>query len=152
MIVDSSDSSTPVIYQGFWKRLCATVLDGFILIILGSGLIVLLSLFFNKLFRGFDYLEEIIFFITTTIVVSLPYESFFWSSKYEATPGKMLLGIKVVDLNGQRLNLKNAVFRWIGKIITDLTFGIGYLIIGFTYQKRGLHDYIAGTIVIQRPS
>jgi uncharacterized RDD family membrane protein YckC len=78
------------------------------------------------------------------------YDSLFWSSIYEATPGKIIFGMKVTDLYGQRLSFKHASVRWLGKIVSYLTFGTGFLIIGFTSKKQGLHDYIAKTIVIQK--
>ncbi len=62
----------------------------------------------------------------------------------------MALGIIVTDIAGQRISFGRAVARDLSKILSVLTLGIGYLIIGFTEEKRGLHDYIAGTLVINK--
>ena len=71
------------------------------------------------------------------------------SSERGATVGKMALGLRVVTSNGQRLSFMNATGRYFAKIISAIILGIGYLMIAFTDRKRGLHDMIAGTLVIK---
>jgi uncharacterized RDD family membrane protein YckC len=63
----------------------------------------------------------------------------------------MALRIIVTDLNGSRISLGRAAARDRSKILSMLTIGIGFIMIGFTEEKRGLHDYIAGTLVIKKP-
>jgi uncharacterized RDD family membrane protein YckC len=87
-------------------------------------------------------------FLTT--VIGWIYFWFFESSSHQATPGKMALGIIVTDLNGSRISLGRAAARDLSKILSALTLGIGFLMIGFTDEKRGLHDYIAGTLVVKK--
>ena len=67
------------------------------------------------------------------------------------TPGKMLLGLHVVDANGHKPNLKQVLLREvIGKAIGALALLIGYLWIIWDPRKRGWHDYIGGTFVVKR--
>jgi uncharacterized RDD family membrane protein YckC len=83
------------------------------------------------------------------IAVAAAYDIGFWMA-YGATPGKMALSLKVVMADGRPITGAAAVLRFIGYYVNILTLGIGYLIIAFTPQKRGLHDYIAGTVVVRR--
>ena len=69
------------------------------------------------------------------------------SSSYQATLGKMIFGMKVTDLSGNRLSFAHATGRHFAKWISSLTLCIGYIMVGFTERKQGLHDMIAGTLV-----
>lgn len=72
------------------------------------------------------------------------------SSGQQGTIGKMALGIKVTDMNGNRIGFGRATGRYFGKIISSLTLTIGYIMAGFTQQKQALHDIIAGCLVINK--
>ena len=66
------------------------------------------------------------------------------------TPGKMAVGIKVVDARGEKPGLGVAALREIlGKLISGLIFCLGYLLIAIDKEKRGFHDDIAGTHVVK---
>lgn len=69
------------------------------------------------------------------------------------TPGKMLLGLKIVDADGQAMTYGRAFLRSLCWILSLLLFSVGFLMIALTRDKRGLHDLLAGTRVIrvQRP-
>jgi uncharacterized RDD family membrane protein YckC len=77
------------------------------------------------------------------------YYSLMESSSRQATLGKMAVGIKVTDMNGQRISFLNATGRYFGKIISGAVFMIGYIMIIFTEKKQGLHDIMAGTLVVR---
>jgi uncharacterized RDD family membrane protein YckC len=90
---------------------------------------------------------------TTLIVVwsiSLLYFAILESSKSQASVGKMALGIKVTDVNGDRLNFGKALLRSVGKVISGMIMYIGYIMAAFTEKKQGLHDMIANTIVVKK--
>jgi uncharacterized RDD family membrane protein YckC len=90
---------------------------------------------------------------TTLIVVwsiSLLYFAILESSKSQASVGKMALGIKVTDTNGDRLNFGKALLRSVGKIISGMIMYIGYIMAAFTEKKQALHDMIANTIVVKK--
>jgi len=76
------------------------------------------------------------------------YEAVFLSSPWQATPGKKLLGLKVVDLNGLSISFWRAFGRASAKILSSILL-IGYIMAFFTKDKRALHDLMAGTIVIE---
>ena len=66
-----------------------------------------------------------------------------------ATIGKQLLHLKVVDEHNKIINYEKAVIRYIGRIISGLILGIGFLLIIFDKKKQGLHDKIAKTYVLK---
>jgi uncharacterized RDD family membrane protein YckC len=72
------------------------------------------------------------------------------SSHYQATFGKIALGIKVVNHNGQRLTFQKALLRNVSKIISSILFGIGFIMIVFDSRKQGLHDKIADTFTVEQ--
>jgi len=74
------------------------------------------------------------------------------SSSWQGTIGKKVLGLRVTDMNGQRINFARATGRHFGKILSGLILGIGFIMIAFTEQKQGLHDMLAGTLVFKGPA
>jgi uncharacterized RDD family membrane protein YckC len=70
---------------------------------------------------------------------------------FGATPGKALLGLRVIG--GQRrrgLGIPLAFLRLCGVMVSAVLFGLGFLMVAFTRDKRGLHDHLAGTAVVRR--
>ena len=78
------------------------------------------------------------------------YFSLFESSRKQATPGKLCLCIKVVGSDGSRISFGRATARYFGKFLSVLTLGMGYIMVGFTSKKQGLHDIIAKCFVVKR--
>jgi uncharacterized RDD family membrane protein YckC len=75
------------------------------------------------------------------------YEAFMESSSYQATLGKMICGLKVTDIYGNRISFERATGRHFAKWLSGMVLGIGYIMVGFTERKQGLHDLVAGTLV-----
>jgi uncharacterized RDD family membrane protein YckC len=65
------------------------------------------------------------------------------------TPGKMLAGIAIVRQDGAPLTYVHSFVRWIGYLISGIAMGLGFALVLFTPLKRGVHDYVAGTRVVQ---
>jgi len=72
------------------------------------------------------------------------------SSVWQATLGKKTLGLRVTDLQGNRISFGRASGRFFGRIISGLTLFIGYIMAGFTEKKQALHDIIASCLVIRQ--
>jgi len=83
-------------------------------------------------------------------VIIITYFAFMESSAYQATLGKIVMGIKVVGENGQRIELPKAILRNLSKILSAFILGIGYIMIIFDERKQGLHDKIADTFVVKQ--
>jgi uncharacterized RDD family membrane protein YckC len=77
------------------------------------------------------------------------YFAFMESSSRQATLGKMAIGVRVTDLDGRPVSFARATGRYFAKILSNLTLGIGHLMVAFTERKQGLHDMVAGTLVVR---
>jgi uncharacterized RDD family membrane protein YckC len=71
------------------------------------------------------------------------------SSKWQATIGKKMVGLKVTDENGERIGFGKANWRYWSKILSGLILFVGFVMVAFTEKKQGLHDKIAGTLVVK---
>jgi len=74
------------------------------------------------------------------------------SSSKQATFGKLILGLVVTDSAYQRISFGKASGRHFGKLLAGAILGIGFLMVGITDRKQGLHDLMAGTLVIRKAS
>ena len=59
-------------------------------------------------------------------------------------------GIVILKADGEVIDIGSALLRYLGYLASSITLGIGYLMIGFRGDKRGLHDLIGGTVVIRK--
>jgi uncharacterized RDD family membrane protein YckC len=64
------------------------------------------------------------------------------------TPGKMLLGLRVVQATGEPMTFGLAFLRWTGYLISKAVFYLGFIWIAVDRRKQGWHDKIAGTFVV----
>jgi uncharacterized RDD family membrane protein YckC len=81
-------------------------------------------------------------------VIYCSYETFFLV-KYGATPGKMAMGLKVIRPDGSGIQVGRAIGRYFSKWVSEIILLIGYIMIGFDAEKRGLHDMMCDTRVIK---
>jgi uncharacterized RDD family membrane protein YckC len=86
----------------------------------------------------------------TGIVIAFLYFTLMESSPKQATLGKMAMGLRVTTVRGQPISFGQAVGRYFGKWLSSLILGIGYLMIMWTDKHQGLHDQLAGTVVIKK--
>ena len=71
--------------------------------------------------------------------------------KFSATPGKLLFGLRLVKADGRPAGIVRIVARCLAKVLAGApTLGIGYLVVLFDEQKRGLHDFLCGTRVVKK--
>ncbi len=132
---------------GFWLRLVALMIDGFLVFLMQVVFGVLLAFAGSSSF-GLQGSTSVLVQIFS-IVVSLFYWIFF-TGYCGQTPGKMLLRIQVVQLNGSSLGYGKAFYREVvGKFISGIILCIGYLMAAFDDQKQALHDRMARTYVIK---
>lgn len=149
-------------YAGFWKRTAATLIDGFII---GFGVAILLGIPFILGFVNGVWLKEeyeyttqditflimfYIFYAIVELVMPWLYYSLFEKSKYHATPGKMAVGIIVVDRYFQPVRFGRATGRYWAKNLSYMILCIGYMMAGWTQYKQALHDMIASTYVVNK--
>ena len=135
---------------GFWIRSVAYILDFFLL---GTVQLVL-SLLIDQVIgllgivtEGDPAVNLVIWLFGASL--SIGYAVFF-TGYCGQTPGKMVLRIKVIRTDGGPVSYSRAALREVlGKFISSILLGIGYLMVAFDSQKQGLHDKIADTYVIK---
>ena len=131
-------------YAGFFVRLAAYLLDLIIVAAASAPILLLLSLI--------PFMDTKIFFVFTAkaIVVYLLKALYFvlFLKLRGATPGKLALRIRVVKKEGE-LSWIDAVYReTVGRYLSGLVLSLGYLMVGFSRTKQGLHDMLCDTVVI----
>ncbi len=119
-------------YGDLGKRVVALIIDSIITWVIGFILGFTLS-----------YVGVVI-----TPIITLLYQILMEGSSWHATLGKRVMGLYIVDDRGNGITYSTAILRLIGKILSSLTLGIGYLMAFFSDKKQGLHDMVAGTYVM----
>jgi uncharacterized RDD family membrane protein YckC len=82
------------------------------------------------------------------IATGIAYDVYF-VRKYDATPGKLAFGLKVLRADGSKLSVGRIIGRYFGAILSGLVLCIGYLRAAFDDEKRTLHDRLVDTRVIK---
>jgi uncharacterized RDD family membrane protein YckC len=138
---DCLSASQNIEYAGFWLRLVAGVID--IVIAYALAYTTAFAVFAisgaSELARGFGMGAFVMYYAAME------------SSKWQATLGKMALGLAVTDLQGRRISVSKAVRRNGAKILLGVfTLFIGSLMCAWTKRNQCLHDMIAKCLVIKR--
>jgi uncharacterized RDD family membrane protein YckC len=136
-------------YAGFWRRLAAYLLDG---LVFGTvSLVIGLLAGVTTLREQFDPMAPLNLSQTAVeFVVMLIYFVLQEGSEKQATFGKRLLGLKVQTVDGERLTYVQALVRFLSRLVCVVTVGFGYLMVAWAEKKQGLHDKIAGTVVVMK--
>ncbi len=143
------DASQYVGYAGFWRRFCALFVDNLLI-----GIVEVMIFFVAGIAMGMTGNQDnpTPFMIVAYLLIFILVMGYFpgmESSSYQATLGKMAMGIKVTDLYGRRISFGKACGRFFGKILSAIILYIGFIMAGFTEKKQALHDIIAGTLVLK---
>ena len=146
----------PFGYGGFWRRFCAKFVDGVILWVISMPIALALGL--GVFGRGavpatsgraaaqFFLLQAV--FQGLGIAIGVGFEIFF-IRKFDATPGKMAMGLKLLRADGGKLGAARIVGRYFAQWVSAIILGIGYIMAAFDEEKRALHDRICDTRVIK---
>ncbi|MEI7979910.1 MAG: RDD family protein [Bacteroidota bacterium] len=131
-------------YAGFWIRFAAAFIDGIILSIPQLAIQFAMGESASEFGAGF-----LLYYV---IIISLNwiYYAGMESSSNQATLGKMVVGIKVTNLEGEPITFINATGRYFAKIISTIILLIGFIMAAFTPKKQALHDQLAKTLVIKK--
>jgi uncharacterized RDD family membrane protein YckC len=158
-----------LVYAGFWPRVAAHILDnlivsipfafvwvGFVAAVVGLGVFTQLahpqSPGPNAPTVAFVGTLVMLYFslILGRFIAVWLYHAFLESGPHQSTWGKRVLGLKVTGVTGQRISFGHASGRYFSTLVTNMTMGIGYVMVAFTDRKQALHDMIAGTLVVKQ--
>ena len=138
--------STELEYVGFWPRVGASIIDT---ILLATIIAPILHAVYgpdywtdSRLLQG--PLDFLLNYALPAVAVIL-----FWIAK-QATPGKMLIGAKVVDARtGDKPSTRQFVIRYLGYYVSTIGLLLGFIWVAFDQRKQGWHDKLAGTVVVR---
>ena len=132
-------------YAGFWTRFVAYLIDMIVIYAISS----LLNTFsFGLLNKRLDFPilgEESLSYVIVMFAYFISMTYFF-----SQTLGKMIMKIKVETNKGDKLSFTDVIYReLVGRLLTIFLANLPYLAIAFTNKKKGLHDFIADTVVVK---
>lgn len=132
-------------YAGFWVRFVAYLIDMIVIYAVAS----LLNTFsFGLLNKQLDFPilgEESLSYVIVMFTYFIAMTYFF-----SQTLGKMIMKIKVETNKGDKLSFSDVVYReLIGRLLTIFLVYIPYIAVAFTNKRKGLHDFIADTVVVK---
>lgn len=132
-------------FAGFVARFAAFAIDFLILILISVIAGVAFGLYIQV--ASVNWNIEFISSVVGTLLNVGYY--ILMTYRYGATVGKMVFGLKVQSVQDEKLDIGTVIVREVvGKFISMISLGIGYLWIVFDGKKQGLHDKVAGTIVV----
>lgn len=114
-------------------RLAALIIDGLIL-----GLITGVLVWGGRGAGGF-----------LGFLIGVAYQWYFLTQQDGQTPGKRIMGIRVVRKDGQPIDAATVVVRYIGYYVNSFILMIGWLWALWDGDRQGIHDKLAGTIVVR---
>lgn len=145
---------------GFFSRAMAFLLDLFLIIFLGlmSGVVIFIVLRFFRYKQILDFVKSLLgvedqigqfvgLISPMLFLIVLSYFVFFWSL-VGYTPGKALLGLRIVRKDGRPISVGRAILRYLGYWVSAIPLFLGFIWILFDRQHEGWHDKLANTHVI----
>ena len=145
-------------FAGFWVRLLAFIIDVIILGVINWVLNGVWGVVSGVGWMGSTTTDP--FTVATgapwlwgslvLFLMVVAYVFCFWGWRGQ-TPGKMLLGLKIVRTDGQDMGWGVAAIRFLSYIISFLLALIGCIWVAFDANKQGLHDKMANTYVVRLP-
>jgi uncharacterized RDD family membrane protein YckC len=156
-----SRTAAPTFYvAGFWRRLAAGLID---LTVLAPVLVLLtwLAAIITGIqlpaanHRGLDFWLDMFLAgepalvggVGLALAIALIY-LFLFQATTGRTLGMRVLRVRVIDLFGDPPSMLRTAARTAAYLASIATLGLGFFWIGFDSEKRGLHDWLAGTYVV----
>lgn len=140
-------------YGGFWIRAVASLFDGLIMYAVSWPITRLEQWVLAEQVpagtsgaAAFGLVVALVALLVSS-VLQVAYDGFF-VGRFAATPGKMIVGLRVVRSDGGRVTYLRAVGRSLASLLSLFTLCIGFLIAAFDREKRTLHDHICDTRVV----
>ena len=135
------------VYAGIATRAIALTTDAALTIVLFMSVVGMAALV-SALVGGLrpEWLVGALLASGWTLVVAT-YFALFWSSAGQ-TPGMRLMRIRVHGPGGAAPSLARSIVRLIGLVLAIVPLFLGFVPVLFTVRRRGLPDFLAGTVVL----
>lgn len=128
-------------YPSFFKRFVADIIDACIMSIFASAVV------FMMVGNTGSIQAQTGISIITTIGLFL-YWAIWESSDYQASPGKMMMSLRVIGIKGKRVDALQAIGRNAAKFLSIAAVFGGIIAIIFHPERKGWHDSLSSTEVI----
>ncbi|KAF1005672.1 MAG: hypothetical protein GAK28_03154 [Luteibacter sp.] len=149
-------------YATFWTRVGAWIIDYLILMVPFTVVSIVMGVggMATELLRNVEsnqtaaiaaYAEAVRPVGYIFAAIGFIYYTLFESSKWQATPGKMAVGIRVTDTAGKRVSMARAAGRNAIRLVNAMGAFVPfvfYIVTAFTQRKQGVHDLLASTYVL----
>ncbi len=139
-------------YAGFWVRYVAFFIDSVVVALITIPVVVILGIFIAVISVTVDNAIINMILDRASYIVSLFVGLLYYiltTNHYQATLGKMAIGIKVESETGEKLSLKYIILRESLKAIQSMfLLHFLYAIVGFTDKKQALHDLASKSVVV----
>ncbi len=137
-------------YGGFGRRLVAIIIDAIIIYIPVVLIASALGLGDANAEGGSVSVNLGGGGVLLNIAVSVLYDVILLTLLNGRTIGKVLLGVRVVGANGERITFGKALVRSLMKIVSIYVLFLGCLWVIWDGRKQGWHDKVASTLVVRR--
>ncbi len=131
-------------YGGFWRRGIAAAIDWLLI-----GVVVSFSIGYHGQLAAPHSTAKVVGYYALAAAVVWLYFAGMEGSAWRATLGKLVVGVKVTTLDGQRIGLGRATARLLAKLLSLALLGLGFVLAGLDARKQALHDKAAGTLVVR---
>ncbi len=131
---------------GFWRRVAALFYDGILLV----GMLILATVPVLLLTGGQVVAPGNLAYQFYLFAVSCTFFCVFWIRGGQ-TPGMRAWRLRVVADNGERIDGRRAIVRFVGSIVSLLAFGLGFFWILIDREHRAWHDRASRTRVVLTP-
>lgn len=146
---------------GFWIRVLAAIIDGILAVVLTWIISILINDNTSNQLQhsynqapgewsaSFEYMAS-----TSEVIANLIYGIIFviifTATQYKGSPGKLICRIQVVNPDMSKIGIGKSIGRYFSYILSGMIFMVGFMMAGWTKEKRALHDMICNTRVVYR--
>ena len=133
-------------HAGFWARFGAWVIDMVLLMVI---IMPVMYAVYGEANMRVGYKPLGVVDVLMNYVLPLVVTLLFWRYR-SATPGKLILSLKVVDAKSLGpMSWGQMIGRYFAYLVAAIPLFLGFFWIGWDAQKQGWHDKLAGTFVIK---
>ena len=135
---------------GFRIRLAAYLID--VVVVIATAFTIGVVFGVVAYMAGYEFEDDggadLLLFLVGVAIDALYYATG-WS-RWGTTVGKRIFNMYVARADGSKIGFRRALGRYFGYWVSLLTLGVGFLMIAFSKNKRGLHDLMCDTVVVRR--
>lgn len=134
----------------FWKRCVAYLID--IIPIICLIAIIFYAIYGDDLIQRIDQANFALSRVAvryTVFMLWMIYSLIMDSTEIQGTYGKQVMGLKVVNVRGEKIDFRQSAFRNLSKTLSYIPLGLGFFWIAIHPANQAWHDSIAQTYVIE---